>query len=106
MDKRVRIIIMGVMVFALIFCLTVPVPAAQYWVEGKVTAKPTAKDFRYLQVEGKTYTLAQDARIDLRYQDRPGAFNERPIDLYQIRRGQHVAVKVEGLRCYQVIVYE
>ena len=59
-----------------------------------------------LQVEGKTYTLLPDSRISLRYEVRPGAFNDRPIELDEIRMGQDIMIRVQGLRVYQVIVWE
>jgi hypothetical protein len=72
------------------------------WIEGKVTAKPWADNYRHIEVDKKTYTLMPDIRIAVRYQTQPGIINERQVDFHQIRQGQHITMKVEGLRVYEI----
>jgi hypothetical protein len=81
--------------------------AGPTWVEGQVTAPTYVKDgIRHLQVEDKDYILMKDARIWLHYEDRPGAFNERPLNIHNIRPGNRVMISVDSYRVYQVIVLD
>jgi hypothetical protein len=76
------------------------------WIEGKVTAKPSADSYRYVEVDGKTYTLMPDIRIVEVYQTQPGIMTERKIEHYQIRKGQRINMKVEGLRVYDIELHQ
>lgn len=97
--------------WAAILALALTALAAQaafadpYWIEGRVTDYPSIRHgIRHIQVDHKDYILMKDARVWLRHQVRPGAFNEKPLDFYYIKRAGKVLMKVEFDRVYQVVV--
>lgn len=109
MQNRSSLLWAATLILALTFTLgqAGPASAAPAWVEGQVTAVPSVKDdIRHLQVDGKDYILMKDARIWLHYEDRPGAFNERPLSIHNIQRGNRVTISVDSYRVYQVIVFD
>jgi hypothetical protein len=75
------------------------------WVEGTVTRTPWLDTYRYIEVEGKIYTVMTTVRMGLRYEDRPGALTERVLTLQDIRRGDKAMMRVEGRRVYQILIY-
>ena len=106
MKKRCLVFLTTIAILALLNGIITPAFGAPYWVEGKVTAEPVTKRYRYIQVDGKTYILLPDSRISFRYEVRPGAFNDRPIAFHEIRMGRDVMIRVKGIRAYQLIVLE
>jgi hypothetical protein len=81
-----------------------PTMAGPSWHLGTITAKPTSGKHRQLVVDKKPYTLMPDIRIAELYQSEPGIVNERQIGFHQLRIGQRVNIKVEGLRIYEIQV--
>jgi hypothetical protein len=81
-----------------------PTMAGPAWHLGTITAKPASGKHRQLVVDKKPYTLMPDIRIAELYQSEPGIVNERQIGFHQLRIGQRVNIKVEGLRIYEIQV--
>jgi hypothetical protein len=81
-----------------------PTMAGPSWILGTITAKPVTDKYRQLEVDGKPYTLMPDIRIAELYQSQPGIVNETQIGFHQLRKGQRVNIKVEGLRIYEIQV--
>lgn len=107
MKTRYMSACVGIPVMAFLLAFSGPVFAQQVWVEGKVTDRQSAGEIRHIQLDGKkVYMLMKDCRIDMRFQDRPGAFNEKPVDFGYVRKGQRITMKVEDNRVFQVLILE
>ena len=81
-----------------------PLMSAPSWRLGTITARPHTGKYRQLEVDGKPYTLMPDIRIAELYQSEPGIVNEKQLGFHQLRKGQRVNIKVEGLRIYEIQV--
>lgn len=76
------------------------------WVYGKVTKAPHQINSKtYLQVDGELYKILPDTRIAYRHERRPGAFDERAVRSYAIRKYQDIAMRVKGREVIQIILY-
>ena len=90
-----------------LFLPTNLVSANPVWVEGTVTDRQSSGGIYHIQLDGKkVYMLMKDCRIDMRFEDRPGAYIEKPVDFGYVWKGQHVTIKAEDDRGYQVLILE
>ena len=105
MKARSKILWTAVLAVALPVLAAQAVLASPYWIEGTVTDYPSIRHgVRHIQVDHKDYILMKDARIWLREQVRPGAYNEKPLGFYYIKRTDTILMKVESDRVYQIVV--
>jgi len=101
---KLKIIVMTILALTFLVCLIQPALASPVWIEGKVTAQPYSDPFHRVQVAKKNYTLMKDAPIWERYQDRPGAYNERPASFKRVRKGDTILILAEDNRVYQLVI--
>jgi hypothetical protein len=107
MKRGIMTVCVGLFAAAFLLAFIGPVFAQAIWVEGKVTNRQSSGEIHHIQLDGKkVYMLMKDCRIDMRIQDRPGAFVEKPADFGYIRKGQRVTIKAEDNRAYQVLILE
>jgi len=94
--------LLALLVFASVgFANTQPV-----WVYGKVTKAPHQINSKtYLQVDGELYKILPDIRITYRHERRPGAFDERSVRSFAIRKYQDIAMRVKNREVLQIILY-
>jgi hypothetical protein len=107
MKMGYRIIFRAILGMSLLFALSYPVLAAPAWVEGKVTDRQSSGGIHHIQLDGKkVYMLMKDCRIDMRFQEKPGMYFEKPVDFGYVSKGQHITIKAEDDRAYQVLILE
>jgi hypothetical protein len=107
MASLYKMIWKGFLATVFLFALTTLASAQPVWVEGKVTDKQSVGQVHQVQLDGKkVYMLMKECRVDMRIQDRPGVYMEKPVDAGYIRKGQRVTLKAEDTRCYQVLILQ
>ncbi len=107
MKRRAKNLFGGILAMALVLAFSGQTLAQAVWVEGTVTDKQSAGRIHHIQLdENKVYMLMKDCRVDMRIQDRPGAYIEKAVDAGYIRKGQRVTIKAENNRCYQVLILQ
>ncbi len=99
-------------VFIAVFCtvcffqLNDTLQAQGVWVNGSVTKMASIRDKHpRIEVNNVEYMLMPDARVSLRYEDRPGAYLEEMISVKSIRRGQRVEMRVLGFSVYEIVAF-
>ena len=107
MKTKVMIALLGFLLTGVMPAVTEQALAEQAWVEGKVTDRSNSGEIHFIQLDGKkTYMLMKGCRIKMRFEERPGAFNEEPVDFGYVRKGQKVTLKAEDNRAFQVLILE
>ena len=75
------------------------------WVEGEVTKAPYKKDgIHYMAVDGETYRILEDVRVERRYYPRKGAYNHKKATLSAVLKYQDVMMKVNRMEVLRIII--
>ncbi len=80
--------------------------AQPVWGNGIVTHKPWKdRQFR-IEIDGIQYMLMPDSRVYKRYQRSPGVYDEKPLSIHHIRKGQSILMWVLGHNIHQLVVLQ
>lgn len=75
------------------------------WVEGEVTRAPYMKDgIYYMAVDGDTYRILEDVKVERRYYPRKGAYNHKKATLSAVLKYQDVMMKVNRMEVLRIII--
>ena len=99
--------LLTIMIMAVIFisCHETPVMALGTWTTGVITHRAWKDDQVRIEVDGIKYMLMPDAGVSLRQKRRDGAFDELPVSVQSLQKGQDVMMLVLGHNVYQIIGY-
>jgi hypothetical protein len=84
--------------------LNSPVLAQGTWTKGSVTRGAWEDNQLRIEVDKIQYMIMPEATVWLSSQTRSGAYEERPLDIRSINRGQEVLMRALGHNVYQIIV--
>lgn len=76
------------------------------WVSGTIQSIEADGGYRYVRVNDVRYRLMPGIRIDRRVKRVPGAYDEIPVSLRDVREGLAVTLRVQGFRAYQILIME
>ncbi|MFH1137854.1 MAG: hypothetical protein V1816_17435 [Pseudomonadota bacterium] len=79
---------------------------AGLWKEGIVSEAPWRDTYYYIGIDRISYYLAPDARVSRLEQSGPDQFLEQPYALKNVRYGDRLKFKAQGLRIHSILVLE
>ena len=106
MTIKIKWMFIAILGMTLFFGLNSPLMAQAVWDNGMVTREAWEDRQLRIEVDGIKYMVMPDARVYLRSEKRPGAYNEDPIAIRKIRKGQKILMWHLGHNIYQIVVIE
>ena len=97
------------MVMAGLFLLLpgAPLSARTVWKTGTITKAPWVDRHQRMEVDKEPYLfMPKDVRMTRHYQDSSGAWQEEPISLQELHKGQKVWMRIQGHRIYELFIEE
>ncbi len=86
------------------FNLNSPLTAQTVWDNGIVTHGAWEDGQVRIEVDDVKYMVMPDAGVSMRYERRPGAYDEKPIAIEKIKKDQKILMRTLGHNIYQIIV--